>query len=63
MKVFREACRMKERHPQPAPTPRALTPELAALLEAIEKETVPDRLADLARRLQSALRARDAGDR
>ena len=34
-----------------------------ALLEAIENEPVPERLADLARRLQSALRARDAGDR
>lgn len=54
---------MKDRHPQPERTPRALTPDLAALLEAIENEPVPERLADLARRLQSALRARDAGDR
>lgn len=53
---------MKDRHPLPEPTPRPLTPELAALLEAIEREPVPERLGDLARRLQTALRARAASD-
>ena len=45
--------------PVPAPAPLA---GIAALLGAIEREPVPERLLELARELQAALRVRAAPD-
>lgn len=56
---------MPDRKPADAPTvtaPAATAARIAALLAAIEREPVPERLLELARALQEALRDRDPED-
>lgn len=47
----------RDRHATPA-TPETVATSVTELLVAIEREPMPDRLLELARKLQAALRAR-----